>query len=198
MNNTLVRIRQVATLELVPDRTTRRVIAVTAFVLATALAAHVRVPVPFTPVPLTLQTVFVLLAGAMLGPRLGAASMMAYLAMGIGGLPVFAGGAFGLAYLLGPTGGYLLAFPAAAFVAGMLTRGAQRRGAVDAARLWVALLAASLVILVSGAAWLTALTGDLAGAIALGIMPFLVGDVIKVSLAALLAWRGRDRTLGLL
>lgn len=197
-NATLVRIRQVATLELVPDRTTRRVIAVTAFVLATALAAQVRVPVPMTPVPVTLQTMFVLLAGAMLGPRLGAASMLAYLGMGVGGLPVFAGGAFGLAYLLGPTGGYLLAFPAAAFVAGVLTRGAQRRGVLDAARLWLAIMAASMVILVSGAAWLAALTGDFAGAIALGIMPFLVGEVFKGSLATLIAWRGRDRTLGLL
>jgi biotin transport system substrate-specific component len=198
MNDTLVRIRQVATLELIPDRTTRRVVAVSAFVLAVALAAQVKVPVPFTMVPLTLQTMFVLLAGALLGPRLGATSMFVYLAMGIGGLPVFAGGAFGLAYLLGPTGGYLLAFPAAAFAAGMLTRGARREGVLDAVRLWLALLAAALVILVSGVAWLTALTGDLAGAITLGLMPFLGGEMIKVSLAALIVWRGRDRTLGLL
>lgn len=197
MNDTLLRIRNVASLELVPDRTARRVIAVAAFVVATALAAHVRVPVPFTPVPLTLQTMVVLLAGALLGPRLGAASQLTYLAMGIGGLPVFAGG-LGLAYLLGPTGGYLLAFPVAAFVAGLLTRPGARRGMAEAALLVVGLTAASLIILVSGAAWLTTLTGDLAGAIALGILPFLVGDVIKVALAALIAWRVRRRTLGLI
>jgi biotin transport system substrate-specific component len=201
MNDTILRLRDAAThaatVELVPDRTARRVIAVAAFALATAFAAYVRVPVPFTPVPLTLQTMFVVLAGAMLGPRLGAASMLTYLGMGIAGLPVFAGG-MGLAYLFGPTGGYLLAFPVAAFVAGVITRPAVGRGAVAAIRLVVGLAAAAMLILVSGAAWLTALTGDLAGAVALGIAPFLVGEAIKVSLAALIAWRGRDRTLGLL
>lgn len=198
MNHSLMRIRNVATLELVPDRTARRVIAVTAFVVATALAAQVRVPIPMTPVPLTLQTMLVLLSGALLGARLGAASQLAYLALGIAGAPVFAGGAFGLAYLLGPTGGYLLAFPAAAFVVGALARPGEGRGMLDALRLVAALAAGSLVMLVSGAAWLAALTGDLAGAVVLGIMPFLMGDVIKVSLAALIAWRGRRRTLGLL
>jgi biotin transport system substrate-specific component len=198
MNDTLMRVKNAATLELVPDRTARRVIAVTAFVVATALAAHVRVPIPMTPVPLTLQTVFVLLSGALLGARLGAVSQLAYLGLGVAGLPVFAGGALGLAYLLGPTGGYLLAFPAAAFLVGALARPGQRRGPVEAVRLLTALAAGSLLILASGAAWLTALTGDLAGAVALGIMPFLFGDVIKVSLAALIAWRGRRRTLGLL
>jgi len=197
MNDTLLRIRNVATLELVPDRTARRVIAVTAFVVATALAAQIRVPVPFTPVPLTLQTMVVLLAGVLLGPRLGAASQLTYLAMGIGGLPVFAGGQLGLAYLLGPTGGFLLAFPAAAFLAGLITRPGARRGLGDAVLLVVGLAAASLLILLSGAAWLTTLTGDLAGAIALGVVPFLIGDAIKVALAALIAWRLRRRTLGL-
>lgn len=201
MNDTLLRIRdaaaQAATLELVPDRTTRRVLAVAAFALATAFAAHVRLPLPLTMIPLTLQTLFVVLAGAMLGPRLGAAAMLTYLGMGIAGLPVFAGG-FGLAYLLGPTGGYLLAFPVAALLAGVLTRPSSARGPLEAFRLVLGLAAAALVILVSGAAWLAFLTGDLAGAIALGVAPFLLGEAIKVSLAALIAWRGRGRTLGLL
>jgi biotin transport system substrate-specific component len=201
MNDTILRLREAATqaavIELIPSRTARRVLAIAAFALATALAAHVRVPIPFTPVPLTLQTMFVVLAGALLGPRLGAASMLTYLGMGVAGLPVFAGG-MGLAYLLGPTGGYLLAFPVAAFVAGVITRPGIGRGPVAALRLVVGLAAAALLILVSGAAWLTTLTGDLAGAIALGVAPFVFGEAIKVSLAALIAWRGRDRTLGLL
>jgi biotin transport system substrate-specific component len=198
MNDAITRIRNVATLELVPDRTTRRVIAVAALVGVTALAAQVRVPIPVSVVPLTLQTMFVILAGALLGPRLGAASMLAYLGLGAAGLPVFAGGAFGLPYLFGPTGGYLLAFPAAAFVAGVIAGPGSRRGLASAVRLVIGLAAASLVILLSGVAWLTALTGDAAGALALGLAPFLVGDLIKVALAALIAWRGRDRTLGLL
>jgi biotin transport system substrate-specific component len=197
MNDSLLRARNAAAVDLVPDRTARRVIAVVAFALATALAAHVRVPVPFTPVPVTLQTMVVILAGAMLGPRLGAASQLTYLGMGIAGLPVFATG-FGLAYLLGPTGGYLLAFPAAAFVAGLVTRPGQSRRLVDAARIVVGLAAAALLILASGAAWLAVMTGDPVGAITLGLAPFLVGDAIKVALAALIAWRGRERTLGLL
>jgi biotin transport system substrate-specific component len=198
MNDTILRIRQVATLEVIPDRTTRRVVAVAAFVVVTALAAQIRVPVPFTPVPLTLQTALVLMAGALLGPRLGAAAMLTYLTMGVAGLPVFAGGQFGLAYLLGPTGGYLLAFPAAALVAGYLARPGATRGVVSAVRVWLGLAAASAVILLSGAAWLAALTGDPAGALVLGVFPFLFGEVIKVTLAALIVWRGRDRTLGLL
>jgi biotin transport system substrate-specific component len=197
MNHTLLRIRDVATAELAPDRVSRKVIAVAAFALATALAAHIRVPLPFTPVPITLQTMVVILAGALLGPRLGAASQLTYLAMGIAGLPVFAAG-LGLPTLLGPTGGYLLAFPAAALVAGVVTRPSRARSAHDATRLVAGLAAAALLILVSGAAWLAVFTGDLAGAIALGIAPFLGAEGLKVTLAALIAWRGRVRTLGLL
>lgn len=197
MNDTLLRIRNVAIADVVPDRTARRVIAVAAFAVATAIAAHVRVPVPFTLVPLTLQTMVVILAGVLLGPRLGAASQMAYLGMGMAGLPVFTTGA-GLVALFGPTGGYLLAFPLAALVAGVLARPGARRGLGDALRLVGGLAAAALLILASGAAWLAAMTGDLAGAMALGVAPFLVGEAIKVSLAALIAWRGRERILGLL
>lgn len=198
MNDTIVRAKQVATLEVVGDRNGRRVIAVTAFAIATALGAQVFVPLPFTPVPMTLQTLFVVLAGALLGPRLGAASQLAYLAMGVAGLPVFYGGSFGLAHLLGPTGGYLLAFPVTAWVAGVVARPSGRRGLTELGRLFVGLLAASLVILAGGTAWLAALTGDADGALTLGLVPFLVGDLVKVGLAALIAWRGRDRTLGLL
>lgn len=198
MHDTLLRLRRAATLEVVADRTTRRVIGVAAFAVATALGAQVVVPVPFTPVPMTLQTFFVILAGALLGPSLGAASQVAYLGMGMAGLPVFFGGGLGPAHLLGPTGGYLLAFPVTAYVAGLLARPTGRRTALEAVRLFAGLLVASMVTLVGGTAWLAVTTGDLAGAIALGLVPFLVGDLVKVALATLLAWRGRDRTLGLL
>jgi biotin transport system substrate-specific component len=194
MQNTLLRIRETATLELVPDRNARRVLAVAAFAVATALGAHVAVPL--TPVPITLQTLFVILAGAMLGPSLGAASQLLYLGMGIAGVPVFAAG-FGLAYLAGPTGGYLLAYPVTAFVAGVVTRKAPKTGP-GLVLLFVGLLLASFIILGSGTAWLAVLTGDVGRAVALGLMPFLVGDVLKVGLATLIAWRGRERTLDLL
>lgn len=199
MTETVLRAKQLATLEVVGNRNLRRVIAVAAFTVATALGAQVFVPLPgITPVPMTLQALFVVLAGALLGPRLGAASQVAYLAMGVAGLPVFAGGGFGFWHLFGPTGGYLLAFPVAAFLAGLLARPAGRKTVADLARVFVGLLVASLSILAIGTAWLAGMTGDLTGAIALGVVPFIVGDLVKVGLAALVAWRGRDRTLGLL
>ena len=198
MNDAILRAKRAATVEVVGNRNVRRVIAVAAFAVATALGAQVWVPLPFTPVPMTLQTLFVILAGALLGPRLGAASQLAYLGMGVAGLPVFAGAGLGIAHLFGPTGGYLLAFPVTAWVAGWVARPSGRQDVRELARLFAGLLAASLIILVGGAAWLAALTGDLAGAVALGLLPFLLGDVVKVGLAALVAWRGRDRTLELL
>ena len=198
MNQAIARARQAATVEVVGTRNARRVIAVAAFAIATALGAQVWVPLPFTPVPMTLQTLFVVLAGALLGPRLGAASQLAYLGMGAVGLPVFAGAGLGAAHLLGPTGGYLLAFPVTAYVAGLVARPSGRRGLRELARLAVGLFGASLVVLVGGTAWLAALTGDLAAAVAMGLVPFLLGDIVKVGLAALIAWRGRHRALELL
>lgn len=196
MSETILRIREAATAELVPNRNVRRAVAVAAFALATAFGAHVGVPL--TPVPITLQTLFVILSGALLGPVLGATAQITYLAMGLAGMPVFSNGGFGLAHLLGPTGGYLLAFPVTAFAAGLVVRRIPRPAGLAAlAALWVGLFAASLVILAGGTAWLAVLTGDAATAIAIGFVPFLAGDVIKVSLAALIAWRGRDRALRL-
>jgi biotin transport system substrate-specific component len=180
-----------------PTRGVRRVAAVLLFAVATAVGARLAVPVPLSPVPVTLQTLFVLLAGALLGPRLGAASQLAYLGAGVAGLPVFAAGA-GVAYLLGPTGGYLLAFPVAAFLAGMVTDRVRGPGIGRGLALFGALLLVSFVILLGGAAWLALATGDPAGALALGVLPFLLGDVLKVALATLLAHRGRDKALGLL
>ena len=103
------------------DRTgdaVNRVAKIMAFTLFTALGAQFAVWLPFTPVPVTMQTLFVVLAGIVLGPRDGFYAMLSYLALGISGAPVFAGLSFGPLVLFGPTGGYLLAFPAAAFLAG--------------------------------------------------------------------------------
>ncbi|HUG41938.1 MAG TPA: biotin transporter BioY [Longimicrobiales bacterium] len=197
MSDTSLGVQGAAADAVAPMRTAARIAAVALFVVATAIGARISVPVPLTPVPMTLQTLFVLLSGALLGPALGATAQLAYLGAGIAGIPVFVGGA-GLAYLLGPTGGYLLAFPLAAFLAGIVADRVPRRGLPGAALLFVALLAASLVVLLGGSAWLGAITGDVRGAFALGFVPFLAGDVLKVALTALLAWRGRDRVLRLL
>lgn len=143
-----------------------------AFALATGLAAHVRLPLPFTPVPLTLQTLVVLLAGGLLGARRGAASQVVYLVLASVGLPLIAGPT-----LCGPTGGYLLGFVVAASLMGL----AARRGGVW---LLAGALAGTLAIYVCGAGWLWAVTGtNLGRALALGVAPFVPGDLLKALVA---------------
>lgn len=186
-------VRRIATLELVPDRNARRALAVAVFVVLTALGAHVEVPLPL--VPITLQTLFVVLSGILLGPWLGAASQLAYLGVGLAGAPVFAM-APGPAALMGPTAGYLLAFPPAALLAGWLAGPATGRGLVRGFRLTGAAFVASFAILAGGVAWLALAMGDPERALAVGLVPFLPGDVMKTLLAVLIAWRIRPRTLG--
>lgn len=160
--------------------------------LLTALAARLTIPLPFTPVPITGQTFAVLLVGAALGSRRGALSMALYVLEGALGLPVFAGGTAGLGRLLGPTGGYLVGFIAAAFVTGWLAeRGWDRRPLTTA----LAMLAGNLVIYLFGLPWLAAFLGGRflgpKGALALGLLPFIPGDLVKLALATFLlpsAW----------
>ena len=160
---------------------TRSALVVVGFSLLTAAAAQVVVPLPFTPVPLTGQTFAVLLTGALLGPRLGALAMLAYLAEGAAGLPFFRGGASGVGHFSGATAGYLLAFPVAAYVTGYLAeRGWDRRFLTAAA----AMALGSFVILACGWAWLALMFKGGAEAFWLGVAPFLPGDVLKIALAA--------------
>lgn len=158
-------------------------IGVAAFVVMTALGAHVRIPLPWTPVPITLQTFFVHLAGATLGPTLGPASQAVYLLAGAAGLPIFAGGGSGLLYLLrGVTSGYLIGFVAATALVGRMVL--VRR---DPGFLWIlgSMAAGSLVIYACGVSWLAWSLGlSLPSAIAQGMLPFLVGDVVKTCAAA--------------
>ncbi len=190
-------VRRLAALEVVPSLAARRVLAVVVFAAATALGAYISVPLPGLDVPLTLQTLFVILAGLLLGPWLGAASQMTYLAAGLMGAPVFALGLAGPLPLVGPTGGYLLAFPLGAWVAGRVA-GPPRSGALAIARVGLAAALGSGVILLSGAARLSLLVGGPGRAMVLGVLPFLAGDGVKVCLALLASGRLRSRTLGLL
>lgn len=153
------------------------------FALVLAAASQVAIPIPGTPVPITLQPMIVVLAGMMLGPALGAASMLLYLAAGAAGLPVFAPvGLPGIARFFGPTGGYLIAYPAAAWVAGFLAR----RMPSLAGR-WVAATLGIAVLFVGGVTQLAVISGSLGRAIALGITPFALLDLGKAFLAALIA-----------
>ena len=158
------------------------------FAVVLAVASQVAVPVPGTPVPVTLQPLVVVLAGLVLGPAAAAASMVMYLVAGAAGLPVFAPvGAPGFARLLGPTGGYLLAYPAAAFVAGLL--GSRPRGseAMKFLQRTVGAAVGILVLYAGGVAQLAVLTGDVGRAVALGIPPFVAFDALKAIVAAALA-----------
>jgi biotin transport system substrate-specific component len=158
----------------------RDALLVLAFSLVTAVSAQIAVPLPFSPVPLTGQTFGVLLTGALLGPRLGALAMLLYLAEGGLGLPFFAGGAAGPARLLGPTGGYLLSYPLAAWLTGSLAvRGWDRRPLTMLA----AMLLGSLAIFAVGAAQLSHFVG-VHHAFWMGVLPFLPGDALKALLAA--------------
>ena len=158
-------------------------IGVAAFVVMTALGAHVRIPLPWTPVPITLQTFFVELAGATLGPALGPLSQAAYLCAGAAGLPLFAGGGSGLLYLVrGSTTGYLIGFLVATALVGWLVRLKS-----DPGYLWIlfSMAAGSLVIYGCGASWLAWGLGlSLPSAVAKGVLPFLMGDVLKTCGAA--------------
>jgi biotin transport system substrate-specific component len=165
-----------------------------------ALAAQVSIPLPGTPVPMTLQPMAVLLVGGLLGARLGALSMILYLAMGAAGLPVFTPTVplVGIARLLGPTGGYLLAYPVAAYVVGLvpglppgLSRGdgsvvgdAGRQPGVNLpwmARVALGVLVGLVLIHLGGLAQLAILTGDLSAAARFGTWPFLLGDLLKLA-----------------
>ncbi len=168
----------------------RRPLAAALFVLLVAAGAHAAVPVPWTPVPMTLQTLFVLLSGLMLGPSAGAASMAAYVAIGVGGVPVFAAGAAGPAVLVGPTGGFILAFPLASGLCGRLA------GPRDAgvARLLTALAAGLLVVYLAGAAHLALLSGAAPVAVLRGVvLPFAPGDAVELLVALAVALRLRPR-----
>jgi biotin transport system substrate-specific component len=158
-------------------------LGIAGFAVALAAASQVALPIPGTPVPMTLQPLVVVLAGLWLGPAAGAASMALYLMAGAAGLPVFAPmGAPGFARLLGPTGGYLWAYPVAAGVAGLLAR--RRRDFLMRA---VAAAAGIAVIHLGGFLQLLAITGNAAQALALGATPFLLLDLLKVLAAAALS-----------
>jgi biotin transport system substrate-specific component len=179
------------------DLTTPIRVAAVLFVSAlTATAAQVSIPLPFTPVPFTLQPMVVLLGGAALGSRLGMASQVLYLAAGIAGLPVFAASAVlpqGFLRVLGPTGGYLLSYPFAAYLTGRLAeRGLDRRYLTSV----IAMTSGLAVVFAFGVSWLAFFAQPaplgLDAALRTGLYPFVPADIIKVLLAATIlpaVWR---------
>jgi biotin transport system substrate-specific component len=162
---------------------------IVSFALLTALAAQVRIPLPFTPVPITGQTFAVLMAGAVLGRGAGAASQGLYLLLGLV-FPFYAGGASGWSYATGATGGFLVGFVAAAWVVGALAERHQDRTLATAIP---AFLTGSVVIYLIGVPWLANVLGvSWTRAVELGLAPFVVGDLAKAVLAGAMlpaAWK---------
>jgi biotin transport system substrate-specific component len=170
---------QTAQLVMTPGTIARRALAVLLGTALVAVSAQFAIPLPGTPVPVTLQVPAVLIVGGLLGPRLGAASMAVYLAFGAAGLPVFAPmGVPGAARLFGPTGGYLLAYPLAAALVGLLLNRGRTWGHIA-----LALVLGLAVIHIGGTAQLAILTGGWKTAMTLGSAPFLLFDVVKLAVA---------------
>lgn len=170
------------TLPLLASSRTTTILGTVGFAAALAAASQVSLPIPGTPVPFTLQPFVVVLAGMWLGPVAGAGSMLLFLAAGAVGLPVFSPfGAPGVARFFGPTGGYLLAYPVAAFVAGMLAR-----RATSFTGRTMAAVAGMAVIFIGGLTQLAILNRSVATAVALGVTPFAALDIIKAVGAAAL------------
>jgi biotin transport system substrate-specific component len=164
------------------------VLTTAGFSLLIGLAAQVAVPLPFTPVPLTVQTLAVLATGALLGRTRGLLAVALYVAEGCAGLPVFSGGRAGIAHLLGPTGGYLAGFLAAAWLAGMFAESGWDRRWITA---FAALVIADAAVFVPGVLWLGAFTGY-SRVLILGALPFAAADLVKAALCAALlpaGWR---------
>ncbi len=153
--------------------------------LLVALSAQVAIPLPFSPVPITGQTLTVLLTGVLLGSRRAGLCLLTYLVEGSVGLPVFAGGKAGIGHLLGPTGGYLLGFAPAALLVGWLAEKGWDRRPVTA---FAAMLLGNIVIYALGLPWLAHFVGGERVLVA-GCLPFIPGDLVKILIAtAMLPW----------
>lgn len=167
------------------------VVPVCFFALLSAVTARIVIPLPFTPVPITLQVMAVLLSGLVLGRRGGAASQLAYLAAIAAGLPLAASGLGGPAAFLTPSAGYLVAFVPGAYVAGWLIERLPLTGRRNLLWYGVAGLAGVAVIYAGGASWLAVMVGDLGVALRQGVLPFIAVDTAKALVAALVAGGGR-------
>lgn len=152
------------------------------FVALIAIGAFIAIPIG--PVPIVLQNMFVLLAAIILGPRWGLTCIGIYLLIGLVGLPVFAGGTSGIGKLFGPTGGYLLGYLPCVFVTASISKGLGKKISFDI----IAMVIGSLIIYAAGVPWLKVVTSmTFAKALTVGMYPFIVGDLLKIIAAALLA-----------
>ncbi|MEZ5334515.1 MAG: biotin transporter BioY [Methanolobus sp.] len=166
---------------------TRKMVFASMFAALMAVGAYIRIPVPVSPVPITLQTLFVLLAGAMLGKKWGTISVIVYLLLGIAGLPVFSGGSSGLGVIFGPTGGYIIGFVFGAFIIGLLF---DRYGREKIHYNILFMLAGLFVIYAFGIFQLMTLASlTFAETLALGLIPYIPGMILKVLASSIIVSR---------
>lgn len=164
--------------EIILNKNCCRAVGVFSFVLLIALGAFVRLPLPFTPVPVTLQTFFVLLSAAVLGGNLGTLTQLIYIGLGLSGISVFTGSGSGMFYLLGPTSGYLFGFVLASILVSRFIRRMESRPVFA----FLLFLAADFILLACGTFWLKFILGiDIQKALFIGFVPFIAGDVFKVA-----------------
>ena len=157
------------------------------------IAAGAFISIPAGPVPIVLQNMFVLLAGLLLGPRWGLASVSIYLLLGLFGLPVFAGGTGGIGRILGPTGGYLIGYLPCVYATGTIARKNNRSSLVDIS----AMITGSVIVYAAGVTWLKFATGmGWEKAFTAGMYPFLPGDAVKIAAAAFIAAKLRPLMKG--
>jgi biotin transport system substrate-specific component len=176
--------------EIILDKTLCRILGVTAFVVLTTLGAFVRIPLPFTPVPITLQTLFVLLGASFLGGNLGSITQLTYILLGVLGLPIFTGAGSGLVYLAGPTGGYLFGFVLASFFTGHFIKYSENNFFLTLAIVF----SADLVLLLCGTLWLEFIFGyPMTKILMIGFIPFIPGDLLKVITVTFLYRRLKSR-----
>jgi biotin transport system substrate-specific component len=176
--------------EIISNKIVCRFAGVLVFLVLTSLGAFVRIPLPFTPVPITLQTFFVLLSGAFLGGNLGAFSQFSYALLGILGLPIFSGAGSGLFYLLGPTGGYILGFVLASYFVGRFIKYSQN----NLFSVFALFVLSDFILLLCGMVWLKLILGcSFTKLLFIGFIPFLPGDLIKSVFASVLFLKAKGR-----
>ena len=165
----------------ISNKAINAVIGVAFFIIATTLGAYIRIPVPGTPIPITLQTFFVVLSGAVLGSRLGLFSQAGYIFLGAIGLPVFQGYAFGYSHILGPTGGYLIGFMAASFLMGKILEKESR----NLFNITASFAIGNIVLYSLGILWLMLIYRiSFVNAVIIGVLPFYTVELAKIFLAA--------------
>lgn len=177
-----ITIPAIARKELVTNRAVISFTGIAIFILLTWLGAYIYIPLQGTPVPITMQTLFVFLSGALLGRKSGPLSQAAYTLLGLTGMPIFIAGGFGILHLLGPTGGYILGFTAASYIIGRIL---SRQDNIIS--IITAFTAGAAVIFTLGAGWLAFGLGlGIKKALYAGVLPFLPGCLIKMAIATVI------------